>query len=293
MPFDARSLGQQVGLTLPDTLSADIVTPVTGGDTCQAYKIRFNEKTCFLKIHELRMFDMLQCEAYNLRAISETNTLRVPHPVACGKTHSYSYLLLDFLELHTGGPSVILGQQLARLHRHTGNYFGWPQDNWIGSTPQPNAHCPDWISFWRHRRLAHQLDLAKHNLAGRSLLESGERLLCEFATLFESYTPKPSLLHGDLWAGNYAFDAASRPVAYDPACYYGDRETDLAMTTLFGGFSEKFYQAYSEAYPLDSGYSVRKSLYNLYHVLNHFNLFGGSYARLAEELCQRVLSEIR
>ena len=103
----------------------------------------------------------------------------------------------------------------------------------------------------------------------------------------------PSLLHGDLWSGNYAFDAASRPVVYDPACYYGDRETDLAMTTLFGGFSEEFYSAYSEYYPLDQGFTVRKGLYNFYHVLNHFNLFGGSYARQAENLCLKVLSEVR
>lgn len=293
MPIDARSLGRQVGLTLSDTPNAHAVTPVAGGDTCRAYRVRFKEKTCFLKIHGLHMFDMLQCEAYNLRALAETNTLRVPQPIACGKTSSYSFLLLEFLELHTSGPGAILGQQLARLHQHTEDHFGWPQDNWIGSTPQPNASCPDWVSFWRHRRLAHQLDLAKDNHAGCSLLESGERLVCEFAALFEGYTPKPSLLHGDLWSGNYAFDASSRPVIYDPACYYGDRETDLAMTTLFGGFSEEFYSAYSEYYPLDQGFTVRKGLYNFYHVLNHFNLFGGSYARQAENLCLKVLSEVR
>ncbi len=239
------------------------------------------------------MYDMLQSEAGNLQAIADTKTLRVPHPVAHGQTDTYSFLLLEFLELRPGGSSTAFGRLLARLHRHTDAHFGWHQDNWIGTTPQPNARCADWISFWRDRRLAPQLKRAKHNHAGHSLLANGERLLRDFDGLFDGYLPKPSLLHGDLWSGNYAFDAQARPVVYDPACYYGDRETDLAMTELFGGFSQEFYSAYVESYPLDGGYRIRKDFYNLYHVLNHFNIFGGGYARQAEQLCMKVLSELK
>ena len=293
MSIDIQSLEQQLNRKTAEPLRIEQVTPVAGGDICKAYKVRCNTQTCFLKIHQPLMYGMLQSEDDNLQAIARTKTLRVPQPVAHGQTGAYSFLLLEFLELHPGGSSAAFARQLARLHRHTQAYFGWHQDNWIGTTPQPNARCADWISFWRDRRLAPQLDLARRNHAGRSLLENGERLLRDFDGLFDSYSPQPSLLHGDLWSGNYAFDAKGRPVVYDPACYYGDRETDLAMTGLFGGFSQEFYSAYAESYPLDGGYRVRKDFYNLYHVLNHFNLFGGGYARQAEQLCLKMLSELK
>ena len=293
MPVDIRSLEQHVNRNLSRPLHIETLTPVTGGSICRAYKVRSGTKACFLKTHEPHMYPMLQSEADNLRAIADTETLRVPHPITHGNTDTYSYLLLEFIELRPGGSSATLGRLLAGLHRHTQGDFGWHQDNWIGTAPQPNARCPDWISFWRHRRLAYQLELAKRNHACHSLLENTERLLCDFDVLFERYSPSPSLLHGDLWSGNYAFEANGRPVVYDPACYYGDRETDLAMTELFGGFSQEFYDAYTESYPLDRDYPVRKDFYNLYHIMNHFNLFGGSYAQQAEQLCLKVLSEIR
>ena len=292
MPLDIPLLERQVNQKLSEPLCIDEVIPVSGGDICRAYKVLSRTKPCFLKIHQPQMYSMLQCEADNLQAIADTKTLRVPLPVAHGSSEAYCYLLLEYLELHAVGSSANLGIQLARLHRQTHECFGWDQDNWIGTTSQPNARSADWVVFWRHRRLAHQLALAKHNHASHSLLEKGERLLCDFDSLFLGYSPKPSLLHGDLWSGNYAFDAMARPVVYDPACYYGDREADLAMTELFGGFSQDFYRAYMEYYPLDTGYRVRRDFYNLYHVLNHFNLFGSGYAKQAESLCLKVLSEI-
>ena len=291
--IDLKLLEAQLSRKIAGPLHIEKISPVEGGDISKAFKVQCKLKPFFLKLHRQSMYPMLQSEARNLEALAKTKTLRIPLPIAHGLIGTHCYLLLEFLDLHRCGPGAALGSQLARLHQHTENYCGWFEDNWIGTTSQPNTKCTDWVSFWRHRRLAHQLSLAKDNGAPHTLLEHGEHLLCDMDGLFANYSPESSLLHGDLWLGNFAFDAKARPVVYDPACYYGDRETDLAMTELFGGFSQEFYSAYMEALPLDEGYRIRKDFYNLYHVLNHFNLFGGSYARQAEQTCLKVLSELR
>ncbi len=293
MRINVQVLEDQLNHKLAEPLHIESFTPVAGGDICESFKVECKTKTYFLKVHHPGMHAMLQGEAQNLRALAETMTLRVPLPVAHGQTGTYCYLLLEFLELQPAGSDETLGRLLAQLHQYTESYYGWFEDNWIGTTPQPNTKNTDWVSFWRHRRLAYQLNLAKHNGAPRELLEQGDCLLGDMDRLFESHLPRPSLLHGDLWSGNFSFDKNARPVVFDPACYYGDRETDLAMTELFGGFSREFYSAYAESYPLDNGYQVRKDFYNLYHVLNHFNLFGGNYARQAENICRQVLSELK
>ena len=291
--IDLQLLEAQLSRKTAKPLHIKKITPIAGGDISKTFKVLCEPKPYFLKLHRPSMYAMLQSEARSLEALGKTGTLRIPLPIAHGQIGNHCYLLLEFLELHRSGPGAALGRRLARLHRHTENYYGWFEDNWIGTTSQPNTKCTDWVSFWRRRRLAHQLRLAKHNCAPHTLLEYGEHLLCDMDKLFDNYSPESSLLHGDLWSGNFAFDAKATPVVYDPACYYGDRETDLAMTELFGGFSREFYSAYMEAYPLDGGYRVRKDFYNLYHVLNHFNLFGGSYAMQAEQTCLKVLSELR
>jgi fructosamine-3-kinase len=196
--------------------------------------------------------------------------------------------------LALGGPAdpVALGEGLAAMHRISRNQYGWSRDNTIGSTPQQNSPTGDWIEFWRVQRLQYQLDLAAHNGAGGRLQSQGDRLLADLPALFDNYVPQASLLHGDLWSGNYAYTRAGEPAIFDPAVYYGDREADLAMTELFGGFGSDFYAAYENAWPLDSGYRVRKTLYNLYHILNHFNLFGGGYASQARGMMDSLLSEL-
>ncbi|MGB8408842.1 MAG: fructosamine kinase family protein, partial [Gallionella sp.] len=168
--------------------------------------------------------------------------------------------------------------------------FGFDHDNFIGTTPQPNGWKNNWIDFWRENRLGFQLRLAAQNGYGGQLQDLGVRLLDALPVFFNSYTPQPSLLHGDLWGGNHAYLPDGTPVIFDPATYYGDRECDLAMTELFGGYSAEFYAAYRAAYPPDAGYAVRRDLYNLYHVLNHANLFGGGYARQAEQMMQKLLA---
>ena len=186
-----------------------------------------------------------------------------------------------------------LGEGLAAMHRVTREEFGWDRDNTIGSTPQVNTKEKDWVAFYRTHRLEYQLRLVAEHGHGGTFQRKAERLLSDLELFFRDYRPMASLLHGDLWGGNYGFDTAGNPVVFDPAVYYGDREADLAMTELFGGFGTDFYAAYRERHPLDGGYAVRRHLYNLYHVLNHLNLFGGGYRSQAEGLIERLLAEIR
>jgi fructosamine-3-kinase len=198
---------------------------------------------------------------------------------------------LDLQDAPTSSTMEELGRALACLHHVTGDRFGWHRPNYIGSTPQTNTPHADWVGFFIDCRLRPQLELAsgRANTLGRL----GTQLIDRLPAFFSPYQPVPSLLHGDLWGGNAGATTDARPVMFDPAVYYGDRETDLAMTELFGGFPRRFYDAYRESWPLDDGYAQRKTLYQLYHVLNHFNLFGGGYATQAERMLHRLLSEIR
>jgi len=237
---------------------------------------------------------MFEAEADGLRALACSQTIRIPEPVCVGAMEAHSWLVTEYVPLGRGQShsASLLGQQLAGLHRSTSPGFGWFRDNTIGSTPQINKQNGNWVLFYRDQRLKFQLDLAARNGISGSLQDKGYRLMDDLAVFFESYLPVPSLLHGDLWGGNCSFDAQGDPVIFDPAVYYGDRETDIAMTELFGGFSGDFYAAYNEVWPLHDGYGVRKELYNLYHILNHANLFGGGYASQAESMIDRLLAEI-
>jgi protein-ribulosamine 3-kinase len=221
--------------------------------------------------------------------------VRVPRPLCHGVAGAHAYLALEYIELQhpQDAAQERLGIGLAALHRATRTCFGWHRDNTIGATPQHNSPGSDWIEFWRTYRLGFQIDLAKRQEPGRRLAAIAERLLAELPAFFSGYTPTASLLHGDLWAGNAAQTPAQEPVIFDPAVYAGDREADLAMTELFGGFSACFYSAYHDAWPLDAGYAVRRDLYNVYHVLNHANLFGGDYWRRSARLIESLLSHIR
>jgi len=262
----------------------------SGGCINQTYRIRSQDgRRFFVKLNDVRHHFMFIAEAAGLNEIAATQTIRVPQPVAHGSANSHSFLVLEYLDLNNRGNAQRLGAQLAALHRCTSTRFGFAQDNYLGTTPQPNAWADDWVAFWREQRLGFQLRLAAQNGYGGRLQTLGEKLLGALPAFFAGYAPRPALLHGDLWSGNQAFLADGTPVIFDPAPYYGDRECDLAMTELFGGYPADFYTAYRTAYPLDAGYAARKDLYNLYHMLNHANLFGGGYARQAEQMMQKLL----
>jgi fructosamine-3-kinase len=192
-----------------------------------------------------------------------------------------AFLELERLELGAPPDWPGLARAVLALHRTTGERFGWHKDNWIGLAPQRNRWSEDWIGFYRECRLLPQLRRAK-------LVDEAQPLLDHLPAFFEGYRPVPSLLHGDLWHGNAGFTAQG-PVLFDPAVYYGDREADLAMSELFGGFAREFYAAYRDAWPLDSGYETRRHLYNLYHLLNHLNLFGGGYRGQVKATLQLLL----
>jgi len=291
-------------MSLWEAVSADIVGAtgreetlvpqgsVGGGCINQAMRVGWGAQTYFVKLNTANQVDMFAAEAQGLQELAGSHTLRVPQPVCCGEDGQSAWLVMEHLELGGRRDPVALGSGLATMHRVTRDRFGWVRDNTIGSTPQVNTLTDDWIDFWREHRLQFQLALAARHGHGGRLQSQGEKLLDEFPRLFAGYSPPASLLHGDLWSGNHAYTHNGEPVIFDPAVYYGDREADLAMTELFGGFGSEFYAAYEDHYPLDADYRVRKTLYNLYHILNHLNLFGGGYLSQAQGMIDSLLSEL-
>ncbi len=283
----ARAIGAATG----SSFSLVKAVSVSGGDINESYRLTgLDGRSFFLKLNTAAYTDLFAAEAAGLAAIADTNAIRVPHVVTHGITDQHSFLILEHLDLGCHGNSGLLGERLAALHRCLADQFGFKQNNFIGRTLQANDWSNDWVAFWREQRLGRQLQLAERKgFAGR-LQEFGAELLAALPAFFAGYTPQPSLLHGDLWSGNHGFLADGSPAIFDPAAYYGDRECDLAMTELFGGYNAEFYAAYRSAWPLDQGYTTRRELYNLYHILNHANLFGGGYARQAEHTMQRLLA---
>lgn len=266
--------------------------PAFGGCINQCFVLTSGMgKQYFVKVNAPATAPGFQQEWEALSAIAATGTVRVPRAVAQGANTQHAFLVLEFLPLQPlEEPSFEeLGRQLAALHRHTSGAFGWPQDNLIGSSPQFNGWLPEWPDFFRTRRLEPQLAWAANQ--GLSLQQAPELLQCLEQLL--DHHPAASLVHGDLWAGNAAAVSDREPVLMDPASYYGDREVDLAFSVMFGGFSDAFYGAYEEAFPLPDGAHIRMRLYNLYHELNHFNLFGGGYGEQARQTIDWLLSEVR
>ena len=267
---------------------------VHGGDIHQAYHLHMPDGDYFLKLNQASALPLFQAEADSLNAIEQSQTLACPKPLGfgCSTATEHAWLLMTYLPLSTHGEDFQRGQAIAMLH-HTLNpeqRFGWHQDNFIGHTPQYNDWHTDWICFYGEQRLKPQLELAKQKGAPSQLFTLGEQLMACLPKFFTHYTPSPSLLHGDLWSGNSAFLTHGEPVIFDPACYYGDRETDLAMTELFGGFSPAFYEGYHQVFPIDDGYPQRRPLYQLYHLLNHYNLFGGHYAQQCLRMMQTLIA---
>jgi len=274
------------------------LSPVGGGCIHTALRVEgetaAGSRTFFAKLNDSAHSAMFEAEADGLAALGESRAIAVPRVVACGHDDERSWLVLEWLDLAPLDASSgrALGRALAALHRTPRGRFGWARDNFIGSSPQLNGWSDDWHAFWRDRRLHAQLRLAAHHRLPSKLIDRGERLAADCGAFFRGHRPIASLLHGDLWSGNASRTAHGVPVVFDPAVYLGDRETDLAMTGLFGGFPRETMAAYRDDFPLDDGYTVRGDLYNLYHVLNHANLFGGDYVRQAAQVVERLLAEI-
>jgi protein-ribulosamine 3-kinase len=265
-------------------------TPASGGCIHSSWVLAAGEVRYFAKLNEERFAASFAAEADGLAALREAG-MRAPRPLTRGTASGHAFLLLEFLAI---GPATDagfreLGRALARLHDYHGTQFGWHRDNFIGSTPQSNAMGPSWAEFWRHQRLAPQLALAAQNGHRGRVQWLGEQVIEAVPWLLAGHESVPAVLHGDLWRGNAAILESGAPVVFDPAVYYGDPEADLAMTELFGGFPESFYEGYREVHPVAGGYKLRRVLYNLYHVLNHLNLFGESYRSQAEQMMQQLV----
>ena len=287
----ARELSRLTGLKF----SAEPGERVAGGSINRCHRWPTGSGPVFVKVAASAAASMLEAEADGLAELASANAVRVPRVLACGAAGASAFLALEWLEagVATQESEERLGSRLAAQHAVIAREFGWRRDNTIGSTSQANGTMASWPEFFRERRLRPQLERAVARGFGALLEGPGERLLAGVEELLKTHRPAASLLHGDLWGGNWLVTAGGEPTIFDPAVYYGDREADLAMTRLFGGFGSRFYRAYAAAAPLPPGAELRCGLYNLYHVLNHANLFGGGYAESARDMIQRLLAELR
>jgi len=261
-----------------------------GGCINDAYRLEgANGSHYFVKANRKGFHRAFTSEAAALKEIAQTKTIRVPEVVSTIEGESQAYLILEYIESRPSrsGDWRSFGQQLAQLHAIEQPFYGWHRDNLIGATAQPNPRSDSWVDFFAEHRIEHQLSLCQTR--GYKLPLASE-LLKQLPHFFTGHPVSPSLLHGDLWSGNAAFDSDGRPFIFDPGSYYGDREADLAFTEFFGGFPPEFYETYNAELPLDPGYEHRKILYNLYHCLNHLYLFGASYAHQAEQMTRQLLS---
>lgn len=239
--------------------------------------------------HSAAMFEL---EAQGLAALAATNTLRIPQVIATGSLGGQEACLI--LEAIESGTQVnqffeVFGRAFAAMHRaDVAPLFGWSSDNYLGSSVQRNSQNEDWIEFFAECRLRSQLRTARHQGVGsHELFKLCERVIDRLEGYLGTPSDPPSLLHGDLWSGNWLPDENGHPVIFDPAIYYGRREADLAMPLLFGGFSASFFEAYQEAWPLEDGWQDRVELYKLVHLLNHLNLFGSGYLESCLEIVRR------
>jgi fructosamine-3-kinase len=291
LPAIEAAIRQAVGSAFLATEAA----PVGGGSIHRAITLGNGRQRYFAKLGALDALQVFEAEADGLAAIAASGSFRTPAVIARGADGEYAFLILEHLELRplaSAEDGARFADRLVQLHRTLGEHFGWPRDNFIGLTPQRNGLRDNWARFFADCRLRPQFALAKANGFGGELQQQGGRLFERVAALFLDYRPQPSLLHGDLWHGNAAMTADGEAVLFDPAVHHGDREADLAMSELFGGFPSAFYAAYRKAWPLDGDYEQRKLLYSLYHILNHLNLFGRGYLREAVRLAIRLNEEL-
>jgi protein-ribulosamine 3-kinase len=283
----ATVLGKAIGVTMQPQPAA----AVRGGSINESHRWESNAGPVFVKVAPVQRWAMFEAEAAGLDELRRANAVRVPRVLGIAATETAVALALEWIDFGRGSHAseTALGEQLAAQHRVSAHAFGWYRDNTIGSTPQANQWCDDWIGFFRERRLRPQLALAGANGFEGRLQARGEVLLSRLDRLLPAPHEPPCLLHGDLWGGNWGVDAQGAPVIFDPAVYFGDRVADIAMTRLFGGFGTSFYAAYEAAWPLPPDSERRIELYNLYHILNHLNLFGGGYLEQAMSTLERLL----
>ncbi|MEW6999200.1 fructosamine kinase family protein [Colwelliaceae bacterium BS250] len=280
-----NAIAQDIAQAIKNDFVITQTKQVCGGDTNTAFHITDNNHQFFVKLNQKQYLSAFQNESFALEHLAVSEQLIVPKVITCGTTLNYSYLVLEFLEMHTSSLQMAneqwfaLGEGLAILHGNNQQAeFGWTENNYIGLTVQSNIWQQNWSRFFAEQRIGYQLQLLQDKgiqLGRLDVLTD----ICQ--QLLAHRRPIPSLVHGDLWQGNVSF-VDGKPCMFDPASYYGDREVDIAMTELFGRFPAAFYQGYNHTFPLDKDYQYRKHIYNGYHILNHANLFAGIYINQAK-----------
>lgn len=264
---------------------------VSGGSIAGSWRLDCRDRRAFVKTMETTQTAMLDAERDGLERLAKTRAIGTPSVLGHGREETCAWLALEWLELRplSGEASAELGRQLVDLHGYRAETFGLNHDNFIGATPQRNTQQADWPEFLFGQRLGFQLELLADHRSGLGP-HLTPALRDAWHRQFPGYAPEPSLLHGDLWGGNAAMSDDGQPVVFDPAVHYGDRECDLAMADLFGGFGAAFFDAYTEKWPLAPGWELRRQYYQLYHLLNHANLFGGSYIDSSRRLIDRLMA---
>lgn len=272
-------------------ISVKGISSIRGGSINEAFKINTSGGCFFVKMNESQAFpNMFAKEVRGLNLLHDSKTLRIPKTLHYETCCQHTYLLLEYVE--SGNPTQEswrqFGEQLAQMHRDSNDYFGLDHDNYMGSLPQNNIPHEIWSEFFIEERLERQLKLAIDNASlDKRMIKSFEKLYSRLSTFFPP--EPPALVHGDLWSGNFLFDQAGQVVLIDPAVYFGHREVDIAMSTLFGQFDDEFYHAYHGAYPMETGWKERLDIYNLYPLLIHVNLFGGGYAESVKRIIKRFI----
>ncbi|MCH8904984.1 MAG: fructosamine kinase family protein [Bacteroidetes bacterium] len=254
-------------------------SPTTGGCINSSGKLDTNQGVFFLKWNDKSKFPkMFEMEARGLGLLSEAGELRIPSVIVIGESKTESFIILEHIESSDKATGFWeeFGSSLARLHEHQGEQFGLDHNNYIGSLPQSNTFHEDWIEFFIVERLEKQIEIAVNDSAvDRSLIKKFNNLYKKLPEIFPK--AKPSLLHGDLWSGNYMVDEKGQACLIDPAVYYGNREIEISFTQLFGGYEKQFYDSYEAGFPLENNFAERAPVYNLYPLLVHVNLFGSGY----------------
>jgi protein-ribulosamine 3-kinase len=266
----------------------------SGGSINQTSVLKLtNGQQVFFKQNSNPPTDFFLAETRGLKLLSQAkNGPRIPKPIAVQSGSRPTFLLLEYIESSTEDENFAerLALSLAELHRMSQEHYGLDHDNYIGSTPQKNTLEKDGIVFFREHRIDFQRQLARRSGLLPVAIDKKLDSLCDSLGKFLNISgEKPALIHGDLWSGNYFPDSEGKPCIFDPAVYYGLREADLAMTELFGRLPQKFYDVYQEVFPMNPGYEKRKDLFNLYHLLNHLNIFGSSYLSSVQQVVKRYV----
>lgn len=280
-------ISEQIGQAINQDFICDDIREAKQGDTHQAFKISDGKRRFFVKVNKKRQLLNFESEVEGLQHLKDTQLFRVPKVITIGTVSDHSFLVLEHISMTQGDEDswFQFGANLATMHKEqTQEMYGWQEDNYIGQSPQPNKWHKKWGVFFAEQRIGFMLQLLAEK--GHKLVNI-DRTVESVKTLLNGHQPSASMLHGDLWAGNTGFHN-QQAVMFDPAFYYGDREADLAMTELFNKFPAAFYQGYDSIWPVEQDYQYRKSIYQLYHLLNHALLFGGHYIQSAESTLKNL-----